>query len=129
MLSRKHQQGKGRLANKVKREKEITELLKAYDREHHPVGETLPDSVRLYRIQVVTTMLKAGVALNKLDKLLEENALLEGKYVSVLLDGTTHVCKALAVVLRFVDSDWEVQQRVCRHMLLSKSMTGEETAR
>ena len=81
-------------------------------------------------------MLKAGVPLNKLDKfrdLLEENALslttssslrqllplilqsetqklkqeIEGKHVSVLFDGTTHICEALVVVLRFVDSDWE----------------------
>ena len=109
-------------------------------------------------MRVVTTMLKAGVPLNKVDKfrdLLEESAMslttssslrqllpfilqnemchlkneIKGKHVSVLFDGTTHVCEALVVMLRFVDNDWHVQQRVCRLMLLAKSMTGEELAR
>ena len=106
----------------------------------------------------MSTMLKAGVPLNKLDKfrdLLEESVLslttssslrqllpfirqneichlkkeIEGKYVSILFDGTTHVCEALVVIIRYVDDDWQIQQRVCRLMLLSKSMTGEELAR
>ena len=122
--SHKYQRGKERIANKVKREKKITKLLKAYDREHHRVGEMLPDSVRIYHIHVITTMLKAGVSLNKLDKfrdLLEENVLsltkssshhqlllfilqskmqklkqeIEGKHVSVLFDGTTMCAKHL----------------------------------
>ena len=37
-------------------------------------------------------------------------------------------CKC-TTVLRFVDNDWTIQQRVCRLMLLAKSMTGEEVAR
>ena len=32
-------------------------------------------------------------------------------------------------MLRYLDSDWQVQHRVCRLMLLSKSVTGEELAR
>ena len=51
---------------------------------------------------------------------------IEGKHVSILFDGTTHVCEAL---LRYLDSDWQVQQHVCHLMLLSKSVTGEELAR
>ena len=47
---------------------------------------------------------------------------IEGKHVSLLFDGTTRVCEALVVVLRFLDNDWHVQQRVCRLMLLEKSM-------
>ena len=35
----------------------------------------------------------------------------------------------MAVVLRFVDSQWKIQQRLVRLMLLAKSMTGEEVAR
>ena len=157
-MHRESKQGKERVASKAKYEQDICESLKAYDKEFHPVGETLPDSTRVYRIRVVTTMLKAGVPLSKVDKfhdLLEENALalttssslrqllpfilqselrnlkkeIEGKHVSVLFDGTAHVCESLVVMLRFVDSDWQVQQRVCRLMLLSKSVTGEELAR
>ena len=143
-----------RIESKTKYEREISESLKRYDREFHPVGETLPESTRVYRVRVVSTMLKAGVPLNKLDKfrdLLEESVLslttssslrqllpfirqneichlkkeIEGKYVSILFDGTTHVCEALVVIIRYVDDDWQIQQRVCRLMLLSKSMPGE----
>ena len=106
----------------------------------------------------MSTMLKAGVPLNKLDKLrdlLEENARalttssslrqllpfilqneisllkkeIDGKYLSILFDGTTHVCKALVVIIRYMDDDWQTQQRICRLLLLSKSITGEELAR
>ena len=156
--SQKHKRGKERIESKTKYEREISESLKRYDREFHPVGETLPESTRVYRVRVVSTMLKAGVPLNKLDKfrdLLEESVLslttssslrqllqfirqndichlkkeIEGKYVSILFDGTTHVCEALVVIIRYVDDDWQIQQRVCRLMLLSKSITGEELAR
>lgn len=34
----------------------------------------------------------------------------------------------MVVVVRYI-SDWDIQQRVCRLMLLAKSMTGEEVAR
>ena len=33
------------------------------------------------------------------------------------------------LVLRFLDDECHVQQRVCRLMLIAKSMTGEEVAR
>ena len=51
------------------------------------------------------------------------------RHVSVIFDGTTHVCEATVIVLRFVDNDWCIQQRVARLMLLAKSMSGEELAR
>ena len=34
-----------------------------YDKSFHPVGETLPDSVRVRRVKVVMALLKAGVPL------------------------------------------------------------------
>ena len=40
-----------------------------------------------------------------------------------------NVYEAMAIVLRFIDDSWNIQQRVCRIMLLAKSMTGEEVAR
>lgn len=51
-----------------------------------------------------------------------------GKKVSVVFDGTTHVCEALAVILQFVDDQWRIKQRLVRLMLLAKSLTGEEVA-
>lgn len=130
------------------------ESLKRYD-EVHPSGEMLPVS---YRVNVVTALLKAGVSLTKLDsfrEIFEENAFalsdsshlrrlipfilqdemskmkkdISGKNVAIIYDGTTHVCEALVIVLRYVDDDWVIKQHVCRLMLLAKSITGEELAR
>lgn len=47
-----------------------------------------------------------------------------GKNLSIIFDGTTHVCEAFVVVLRYLD-DWEIKQNVCRLMLLTKTLTGK----
>ena len=52
--SHKHQIGKERLAVKEKHQLYIAASLKQYDDKVHPAGETLPDSVRVYRVNVVT---------------------------------------------------------------------------
>ena len=49
--------------------------------------------------------------------------------ISIVFDGTTQVCEALVIVVRFLDDDWCIQQRVARLMLVAKSMSGEELAR
>ena len=49
--------------------------------------------------------------------------------MSVIFDGTTHVCEAIAIILRYVDREWNIQQRLVRLLLLAKSLTGEEVAR
>ena len=54
---------------------------------------------------------------------------INGKKGSVIFDGTTHVCEATVIVLRFVDDDWCIKQRVAQIMLLAKSMSAEELAR
>ena len=59
---------------------------------------------------------------NELDHIKRE---INGRYVSVIFDGTTHVYEAMVVVLRFLDDS---KQHVTRLMLLAKSMTGEEVA-
>ena len=38
-----------------------------YDTIVHPVGETLPEETGVYRVKVVSTMLKAGIPLSKID--------------------------------------------------------------
>lgn len=48
--------------------------------------------------------------------------------MSVIFDGTTHVCEAIVVVLRCIDDSWNIYQRVVCLMLLAKSSTGEEVA-
>ena len=50
--------------------------------------------------------------------------------MSVIFDGATHDCEALAIVLtcRFVDEQWQIKQRLIRLILTAKSSTGEEVA-
>ena len=126
-------------------------MLRKYDKDEHPIGETLSEEVRFYRIKVVTSFLKAGVPLSKIDcfhDLLEENAFqisqafylsqlvpfihqqeIDQKEISIIFDGTTHVCEALVILVRFVDEKWNIQQCLVKLMLLAKSLTGEEVAR
>ena len=37
---------------------------------------------------------------------------IQGRDVSVIFNGMTHLGQAMAVVLRYVDSDWGIQQRL-----------------
>lgn len=156
--SSKHIQGKERVKHKEARERDLASQLVVYDAAAHSRGETLSDTHRVYRVKVAMTFLHAGVPLNKLEcfrPLLEENAYsiggrrtisdlipfilqneqkqlkeeIEGRDVSVVFDGTTRLGEAMAVVIRFVDSDWKIQQRLVRLMLLAKSLSGEELAR
>ena len=156
--SEKHSKGKAQLQSKSKREQDIVKALLKYDEEMHPVGETLPGEQRVYRVKVVSTFLKAGVPIAKMDHfrpLLEERGYclaerkpmsdlipfilgeekqqirkeIDGKDVSVIFDGTCRLGEALTVVLRFVDENFSVQQRVVRVQLLAKSLSGEEIAR
>ena len=46
----------------------------------------------------------------------------------MIFDGTTHVCEALAIILWFVDDQYQIQQHAVCVMLLAKSLTGEEVA-
>ena len=65
--SAKHAAGKKHIDSKEKRERNIAEMLQAYDKKVHPSGETLPECVCVHRVKVVTAFLKAGVPLNRLD--------------------------------------------------------------
>ena len=125
-------------------------MLVKYDKDKHPIGKTLSEEVRVYRIQVVTSFLKARVPLSKIDcfrDLLEENAFrlsqgsnlnqlipfihqqeqisvknqINQQEISIIFDGTTHVCEALVILVHFVDENWHIEQRVVRLMLLAKS--------
>ena len=121
------------------------------------VGDGIPDSTRVYRVKVVTAMLKARVPLSKVDlfrDLLEEYAYalmsstnlrqlipfihqeelsmikheILNQPLSIIFDGTTHVCEAFVVVLRYFTDYSELKQCVGRLKLLAKTMTGEKIA-
>ena len=134
-------------------------MLIVHNKEEQLGGETLPEQQQVYHVKVVTTFLKAGVPLSKIElirDLLKENAYrltdrrnmldyvpftlkdeketirqeIEGKNVSVIFDGISLLGKeALAILLRFIDDDFTLPQRLIRVQMLSKSLTGEEIAR
>ncbi len=60
--SSKHEMGKKRLAAKEKRERSISDMLKSYDKDVHPVGENLPENVRIFRVKILTAFMSTGVA-------------------------------------------------------------------
>ena len=156
--SGKHNNGIEKLKTKELKEKHIADMLIEHNQEEHLRGETLPEQQQVYRVKVVTTFLKAGVPLSKIElfrDLLEENAYrltdrrnmldyvpfilkdeektirqeIKGKNVSVIFDGTSRLGEALAVLLRYMDDEFTLQQRLIRVQMLSKSLTGEEIAR
>ena len=114
----------------------------------------MPEDHQVYRIKVVTAFLKSGVPISKVESvkdLLEENAFcltdrcnlhdyvpfilkeeencvcseIDGQQISVIFDGTSSFGEALAIV-RFIDGDWRVQQRIVGVQMLSTSLSGEE---
>ena len=115
------------------------------------------NDVLIRRANVVESFLKAGVPLSKIDHLrllLESNycrmtysthmahlvpLLLQNEqstikkeiaaHLTVIVDGTSRLGEALAVVLRYVDGDFNIHQRLVRFSVLSKSLAGTELAR
>ena len=138
-----------------KEESRIQKALHVYDSRTRLVGDGLPYSTRVYRVKVVTAMLKARVPLSKVDlfrDLLEEHGYaltsstnlrqlipfihqeelsrikqeILNQPLSIVFDGGTHVCEAFVVVLCYLTDDWKLKQCVGRIMRLAKTMTGEE---
>ena len=73
----KHTTGKKCIGAKEIREKNIVDMLKKYDQEVHPAGETLSDSVRVFRVKIVSAFMMAGVPLEKIEcfrEILEETS-------------------------------------------------------
>ena len=156
IVSTKHTIGKKKINSKEKREKDIAESVKKYEFEH-PSGETLPTSVRVYRVKVCTTFLRAGVPINRIDKfrdILEENGLhlagrkpmsdlipfilseevqrlkseIKDKPISVIFDGTCRLGEALVITVRYVSDAFTIE-RLIKLQILTKSLAGEEIAR
>lgn len=73
---------KRQVEEKKGQEQDIEQAFRVYEQEVHPVGESLPEAHKLWRIKVLTSFLKAGVPLMKIDQL---RGLLE-EHVSNLSD-------------------------------------------
>ena len=54
---------------------------------------------------------------------------INNKSISITFDGTSRVGEVFVLVVRFVSSDWSIQQRLISLKMLVKSMTGDEIAR
>ena len=146
----KHNDAKRAIQNRKKRDQSLLTFLRKKDEEDNPKGETLPEDMRLFRFDLVEAFLPAGIPLSKIDHLrsfLEkyghrltahghlsqikrqssrkketlktELSLVDG--CSVIFDGSTRLGEALAIIVRFVDDEWNVQQR-------AKSLKANELA-
>ena len=120
-------------------------------------GSTLPEDMRLYRYELVKALLKAGIPLLKVDtlrpflekyghRLTSQNHLAEfipmirqeidfvksgiaaNSAFPVIFDGSTRLGEVLAIIVRFIDKDWNIQQRLLKLEILAKSMNAEELA-
>lgn len=145
--SKRHAQSKRKFLSEKVRQTSVCCALKEYEKRVHPVGETLPEADKMWRVDVVNHFLRAGVALSKVDRLrplLEKNALrlvsarhlyallpfiqeqekkrikeeVAGHDVSIIFDGSTRLGEALAIILRFVDFNHEQRIYVIKQRLV-----------
>ena len=121
-------------------------------------GSTLPEDMRLYQHELVKALLKAGSPLLKVDilrpflekyghPLTSRNHLAEcipmilqkkidfvkseiaaNSAFPEIFDESTRLGEALAIIVRFIDKDWNIQQRPLKLEILAKSMNVEEFA-
>ena len=137
LKSTKHANGKKKLQQRNVKDSDIAQSLQRYNAEAHGRGETLPEQQQVFRVKVVKTFLQAGVPLSKVDQfrslfeetgyrltdrrfmfdlipfILEEEKArikqsLQGQFLSVIFDGTSHSGEALAVLVRFVNDSFEI---------------------
>ena len=157
LASKRHGEGKVERKRSAEKQQSIVQAMRMFDREHHPMGETIPEKERAFRFEVIETFLKGGVALSKIHhfrpllerlgtRLADRSTLarmvplvlsrekgfikewIKDKHVSVVFDGSSRLGEALAVMLRFLDERGSVKQLLVRLKVLSKSLTGEELA-
>ena len=114
-------------------------------------------NTRVFCVNVLTAFLKGGIAISKINcfkSILEESAYkltdrsnmaqlipvvrqeeirkirkASGRESSIVFDGTTRIGEALVLIVRFLHSEWKIQQKLVRSLLLAKSLSGEEAAR
>ncbi|KAK3721851.1 hypothetical protein QZH41_002279 [Actinostola sp. cb2023] len=155
VTSQKHVNGKVILEKGKKKDQNIRELMSKHNTMK---GSTLPEDMKLYRYELVEILLKAGIPLAKVDMLRpflekyghrltarshlsefipliskKEKELLKKEIAaasgfSVIFDGSTRLGEALAIVVRFVDEQYKVQQRLIRLEVLARSLNAEQLA-
>ena len=156
--SKKHERGLSEIAKSKSESQTITACLQRRDNREKACGSTLPAEMRLFRFEVVESFLSGGIALAKVDALrpllkkyghrltnrahLSEliPAVLENekdklkkelkdvKEASVIFDGTARLGEALAVIVRYVQENFQPTQRLIRLDILAKALKGEELA-
>ena len=156
--SKKHERGLSEIAKSESESQTITACLQRRDNREKACGSTLPAEMRLFRFEVVESFLSGGIALAKVDALrplLEKYghrltnrahlselipAVLENekdklkkelkdvKEASVIFDGTARLGEALAVIVRYVQENFQPTQRLIRLDILAKALKGEELA-
>ena len=122
------------------------------------LSKTFPADVSLRRVEAATAFLKSGVPSAKLPclrGLLEEGhvrwtdpnhlsqlaefilqdekknikaEIAHAEHCTVIFNGNSKLGEALVIILRYVDSEWNIQQRVIRLKVLAKSLNGQELA-
>ena len=141
IASGKHVQAKKVIELSKNKEQTLLQFLSKNDKANNPKSETLPHDMRVYRFDLVESFLAAGIPLTQVDSLRsflekygyrlpsqthlrqlipsvhqkEKETLqkeLSEHECSVIFDGSTRLGEALAIIVRFVDSEWNVQERL-----------------
>ena len=158
MKSKKHLAGIARITADRKESQTIFQCLQRQDKQENASGTTLPANLRLFRFEVVETLLLAGIPISKVDilrPLLEkygqrltssshmndlipvvldkEKEKLKAELnivreASIIFDGTARLGEALAIVVRYVQQDFRPSQRLLRLEVLAKPLKGNELA-
>lgn len=153
--SQKHLKSKDIIRREKKKEQFVKDLL---TKNIEAKGATLPEEIRLHRFELVESFLKAGIPLLKVDHLrpfLEKyghrltsrthlteiiplvlkkekdtvkSEISSNNAFSVIFDGSTRLGEALAIVVRFVDYQWNLQQRLVKLEVLAMSLNAPQLA-
>ena len=140
--SKKYLNGISSIAKNKKESQTFLQCLQKQENRDHASGSTLPSDMRLFRFDVVESLLLAGISTPKVDILrplferyaqrltssshmndlipavLEKEKeklkaeLHKVKEASIIFDGTARQGEALAIVLRFVQEDCKPTQRL-----------------
>ena len=157
LISQKHKDSKSANRSRAGERKQTLIDGNAYLTANKTSGSTLPDDVLVFRLQVLKTFMSGGVPISKIDhfrSLLEEGGqrltgrqhladfvplirdkerelvkrFISGRPISIIFDGTTTTAEAMAIIFRFVDDNFNVQQRLAALKLAGCAMSGEQVA-
>ena len=67
--SKRHSDGKVRIEKEAERQVSIQSAWQAYEKKVNPIGETLRVEEKMWRLDVLMSFMKAGLAVTKIDQL------------------------------------------------------------